>query len=361
MKRKKIDAVRIGAPCAKKWENMRGGVEIRFCDSCEKNVYNLSELSASTAARLLAEEKFDICVRYVRDAPAKSEAPLPKSTPIVRRGTFAASVLAFSLALAVGAAAQEDVCRPPESPIERADNAEITEKPKQKFALTGYVENAEQNGVEAAEIILVDRKTGLVQKTFSDRTGYYIFRGLDASVYEITANYAGYESGREVFEIDKAFEKNLLLSLPSQKKDVKAVLTVLKEEATTGMPDDPDELQEVLKALEKSLSGSIFGDRSMIIDAAPPAVLLFGVSGRVLDADGNKVPFAVVQLIDRDDNSFLTTIADADGFYKFEKLRRSVYKISAVDEKNGFSDESEIELFHSKEKDLFLMPVSPEN
>jgi len=63
-----LGQVRVAKPCKEKWENMRGDDRVRFCGRCDKNVYDLSELTTAQAEGLLAEHEMNLCVRYYRRA-----------------------------------------------------------------------------------------------------------------------------------------------------------------------------------------------------------------------------------------------------------------------------------------------------
>lgn len=54
----------IASPCSAEWNTMQGDEQVRFCGQCEKNVYNLSSMSALQAAALIAEKEGRLCVRY---------------------------------------------------------------------------------------------------------------------------------------------------------------------------------------------------------------------------------------------------------------------------------------------------------
>ena len=49
--------------CHENWDSMCGSDQKRFCDSCDKNVHNLSEMTENQARDLLKEEE-SLCVRY---------------------------------------------------------------------------------------------------------------------------------------------------------------------------------------------------------------------------------------------------------------------------------------------------------
>jgi len=61
-----LQQVRVASPCKERWDGMAGDERVRFCDRCEKNVYDLSALTASQAEALLRERGESMCVRFFR-------------------------------------------------------------------------------------------------------------------------------------------------------------------------------------------------------------------------------------------------------------------------------------------------------
>ena len=66
-----LDNVRVAAPCPANWNEMVGGERVRYCRSCEKNVYNLSEMSRKDAEELLETHEGRLCIRYYQRADGK--------------------------------------------------------------------------------------------------------------------------------------------------------------------------------------------------------------------------------------------------------------------------------------------------
>jgi hypothetical protein len=63
-----LNDLRIASPCPASWHAMRGDDRVRFCDSCSKSVYNLSDLTAAEATALIRESEGRLCVRLYRRA-----------------------------------------------------------------------------------------------------------------------------------------------------------------------------------------------------------------------------------------------------------------------------------------------------
>jgi hypothetical protein len=66
-RRSPLDDVRIAAPCSADWAVMKGDERVRFCGSCEKNVYDLSKMTRAEAEALLAQRETP-CIRLYRRA-----------------------------------------------------------------------------------------------------------------------------------------------------------------------------------------------------------------------------------------------------------------------------------------------------
>jgi hypothetical protein len=61
-----LNDLRIASPCPATWDAMQGDERVRFCDSCSKHVYNISNLTAQAAVSLIRESEGRLCVRLYR-------------------------------------------------------------------------------------------------------------------------------------------------------------------------------------------------------------------------------------------------------------------------------------------------------
>jgi hypothetical protein len=60
----KLFAISLQYQCPFKWQNMKGGAQVRHCTACKQNVYNLSNMSRKNAVRLIQEKEGNLCVRF---------------------------------------------------------------------------------------------------------------------------------------------------------------------------------------------------------------------------------------------------------------------------------------------------------
>jgi len=61
-----LNVIDIARPCPADWNAMHGDERVRFCDHCQLNVYNLSEMTRPAAEKLLIEKEGHLCVRLYR-------------------------------------------------------------------------------------------------------------------------------------------------------------------------------------------------------------------------------------------------------------------------------------------------------
>jgi len=61
-----LDNIRVASPCRAEWADMAGDDRVRACGKCEKQVFNISELTRAEAEALIAEKNGKLCARYYR-------------------------------------------------------------------------------------------------------------------------------------------------------------------------------------------------------------------------------------------------------------------------------------------------------
>ena len=63
-----LDRVTVASPCQADWNAMTGNEQVRFCELCKLNVYNLSGMTREKAESLVREREGKLCVRFYRRA-----------------------------------------------------------------------------------------------------------------------------------------------------------------------------------------------------------------------------------------------------------------------------------------------------
>ncbi|WP_437781797.1 hypothetical protein [Sorangium sp. So ce1097] len=114
-----LDSLRVASPCAARWDEMAGDDRVRFCDHCERHVYNLSEVPRDEAERLVRAAAGDLCVRLYRRADGTvltADCPVGVSRRRIRGLAAAAvggSLLAAGTALVSSMAVMGGIAEPP--------------------------------------------------------------------------------------------------------------------------------------------------------------------------------------------------------------------------------------------------------
>lgn len=97
--------VQIASPCHARWDEMTGDERVRHCGACDKDVYDLSEMTTADAEALLSREGPAACVRLHRRADGTvltSDCPVGAKKKR-RRRWIAAGVAVAGGILAAGA------------------------------------------------------------------------------------------------------------------------------------------------------------------------------------------------------------------------------------------------------------------
>jgi len=61
-----INQLSIAAPCPVGWDTMQGDDKVRYCRQCEKNVYDLSEMTSAEIIQLIQEKEGQFCAQLFR-------------------------------------------------------------------------------------------------------------------------------------------------------------------------------------------------------------------------------------------------------------------------------------------------------
>lgn len=150
-----LEEVRVATPCRADWNKMQGDDKSRFCQSCAKNVYNLSEMTRSEAETLVREKEGQLCVRFFQRADgtvlttdcavgAKSSRRMGRVSAAMLT-ILAAPFLMVSAALAGSHSAQSNLVDSlRKKPVVGALVNKISPQPSSGMMMTGAVAVAPQ-------------------------------------------------------------------------------------------------------------------------------------------------------------------------------------------------------------------------
>lgn len=102
-----LDSISIATPCHADWDGMTPvdpSARVRHCAGCDKNVYNLSEMTRADAEALLRAHEGRLCARlYRRDDGSVITADCPVGLAAIRRRVVTGFTRAVAAVIAVAA------------------------------------------------------------------------------------------------------------------------------------------------------------------------------------------------------------------------------------------------------------------
>ena len=190
-----IDHLRIATPCPIGWEQMTGDNRVRFCDHCQLNVYNISELSRIEAEKLIASTEVRLCARLFRRADG---TVLTKDCPVglraLRRRVAkrTAAIFAAIMGLSCAAFGQESSGKdkssgPTQTKITRTNIPDQT-----GTSLSVTVADAAGAVIPDAKILITDLRTNDITNAASNDEGKFEVGSLAEGIYSIKIESPGF-------------------------------------------------------------------------------------------------------------------------------------------------------------------------
>jgi hypothetical protein len=197
-----IDRLRIATPCSISWDQMSGDNRVRFCDHCQLNVYNVSELSKLETQALIAATEGRMCARLYRRVDGTiltKDCPVGLRALRLRISKNAAAVFAVIAGVCGLAFGQnpssknhKDSCTS-QTKITRQDLA-----PSEASFVSGNVLDVSGAVVPGAKILLTNLKSNEARTTSTTSEGCFRFDGLNAGNYSLRIESPGFSA--HVFE-----------------------------------------------------------------------------------------------------------------------------------------------------------------
>jgi len=100
-----LDQLKIASPCGMDWNEMQGDDRSRFCDSCQKHVYNFAAMTTEEGLALIEAKEGKVCGRLTRrydgtiltaDCPVGLAARVQRFRRRLVYGAIAACLLVFA-------------------------------------------------------------------------------------------------------------------------------------------------------------------------------------------------------------------------------------------------------------------------
>jgi hypothetical protein len=191
--------LQIASPCPVGWEQMRGDDRVRFCEHCELNVYNFSELDHGEIETLISKSEGRVCARlYRRSDGTVLTRDCPEGLKALRRrmSKRATAVFAALIAFCTSALSQksstsntQEECRQ-QTKIKRSK----IDQQSPSSIISGVL--LDQNGavIPGAHISVRSQNTGNLHQTTSDQEGRFNFVGLTPELVFLTIEQLGFEN-----------------------------------------------------------------------------------------------------------------------------------------------------------------------
>ena len=180
--------LRVATPCHVGWENMSGNDRVRFCQSCQLNVYNLSDMTFDEIKSLILKSEGRLCGRMyrradgtviTRDCPVGIRALRKKMTSIAA-AVFATILSAGSVVFSQTGSKDKSCKQIPSFKLERKTIAK-----DQSPGFSGTVTDPLGAVVPGAEVTLRRKSTSLVMTITTNAEGKFTFASLADDVYAL--------------------------------------------------------------------------------------------------------------------------------------------------------------------------------
>ena len=180
-----INKLRIASPCSVSWKTMAGDERRRFCDLCQLNVYNFSEMTAQEVQKLIAESEGRICGRLYKRADG---TVLTKDCPVGLRAyqkravRLAGAALAAILGLFSVSFGQKDekVCK-----ISQQAKIQRVALKNQESKIVGVVRDEVGAVIPNIEIVLINEATKQTFSAITDSDGEFKISNLPVGKYTV--------------------------------------------------------------------------------------------------------------------------------------------------------------------------------
>jgi Carboxypeptidase regulatory-like domain len=200
MKRNKnhLDRIRIAQSCSANWDSMSGDKCVRFCDKCEKIVYNLSSMTSSHAEALLQSTAGQICARFERleDGAILTQRDLvtfrkaglraPRISSLALTAILSLNLSAVAYPLGINNSVANHLRWQTE------DGSPESQSKGSQSSLAGTLFDPNQAVVTNAKVTITREGTDLKRSIYSSEEGRYQFRLLEPGTYTLAVEVVGF-------------------------------------------------------------------------------------------------------------------------------------------------------------------------
>ena len=186
---KYLAKLQIASPCSASWDEMRGDDRVRFCDHCQKNVFNISAMTEREAERLIEATEGNLCARLFRRADGTiltEDCPVGLAAARKRVARAAAVVASSILSFASVAMAQV------QQEITPSEQAGATNSAT--GAVSGEVRDPLGSFIRGAIVTCKNLKSGKTSRTITGEHGEFEFSSLPIGEYKVEIEQPGFQT-----------------------------------------------------------------------------------------------------------------------------------------------------------------------
>ncbi len=261
---KSLRSITVTSPCLADWDQMTGNDQIRFCEHCNLKVHNISELTYSRAARLVARSQGRLCLRYYRDSQgaAITKQATGKMHQIGRRASrLAAGAFSATLSLCTAVAQSSERLQSNSSYSAQA----LTDKLAFASSIVGTITDPNGAVIAGASVSIASNENFSLFTSTNDE-GVFRFDAVAAGRYSLRVTAPGFAPNQAngVFveaNAETRIDRSLSLAV------LEAEVEIVSESVIVGgagfvSPDDPmikaaqednlEQVQELLPGMDES-------------------------------------------------------------------------------------------------------------
>lgn len=236
-----VDKLRVASPCSIGWERMTGDDRRRFCNLCNLNVYNISEMTSEEVRALIGKSEGRVCGRLYKRADG---TVLTKDCPVgwgayqKRAARFAGAALATVLGLfSISFGQKED-----QNAVD-ASKLNIVRTAGAENKLKGTIVDPNGAIVSGAEILIRKGKIK-IDKIVSDAEGKYISPALAEGNYSIEVSYPGFK----IYRVKNIEIRN------NEIGQLDIILQVNEESITVGVIAEPSAIDITSSSVQTTIT-----------------------------------------------------------------------------------------------------------
>lgn len=187
-----INKLRVASPCSVPWESMTGDNQVRRCNSCELNIYNISEMTEREVKDLVANREERLCIRLYKRADGTvitKDCPVGLRKFYKRTAQFAGAALTAILALfsaGFGQSNSED-----EKACKTAGRI-VSVESRNLTLVEGTITDANCTVIPGAKVTLINKDTNREYQVTSNKKGYYRILLNAPGRYQYRAEFPGF-------------------------------------------------------------------------------------------------------------------------------------------------------------------------